>query len=364
MRFLLYVVLVIACGLTAQLVIASQSPTATAPKAPVSVAISPLIIGTYLVAAPGKVEPASEEITVGASIIGLIKEVLVKEGDHLARGQIVATIESDEYKAALTKAEAQLRLREAELLRLNNGARVQERRQAQAAVQEAEAVLKNSAIELERRRVLVAQGFTSQEIFDRAQRENSVARQRLEGAKQKFALIDDRARDEDIAIAEAQVDVARAARDEAQAQMDKTAIRSPIDGTVLRVTRHAGELISTFMDTPIVTMGDVSQLFVRADVDEADVGKISAGMAAYVTADAFGDQRFTGRVTRIGRSVGKKNIRTDEAREHMDSKILEVMIELDDSQTLPPGLRVNAFMMSPETVERTGALSGEVAARN
>jgi len=78
-------------------------------------------------------------------------------------------------------------------------------------------------------------------------------------------------------------------------------------------------------------------------------------MTAYVTADAFGDRRFAGRLVRVGRMVGKKNIRTDEAKERTDAKILEVLIELADSRTLPPGLRVNAFMMAPEAAERSGA---------
>jgi len=275
MRLLLYTLLVIVTGVSAQLIIAGQSP-AVPPPQPVSVSLEPLILGTYLVAAPGRVEPASEEVAVGASVTGLVRAVAVKEGDRVERGQIIAEIENDDYKATLAKAEAALRLHEAELLRLNNGARPQERRQAQAAVQEAEAVVKNTAINFERRRALAAQGYASQEVLDQAQRENSVARQRLEMARQKFALIDDRARDEDIAIAQAQVDVARAARDEAQAQVDKTIVRSPIDGTVLKVTRHAGELVSTFIDLPIVTVGDVSKLLVRADVDEADIGRSSS----------------------------------------------------------------------------------------
>lgn len=352
MRMLLYVVVVIVTGVAAQMVIASQT-TPTAAPTPVAAAISPLIAENYLVAAPGRVEPASEEIAVGAPITGILKKILVEEGDRVERGQVVASIENDEYRASLGKAEAALHLREAELLRLNNGARPQERREALAAVQEAQAVVKNAADDLERRRALAASGVTSQEIFDRAQREYAVARQRLESAKQKYALIDDRARDEDIAIAEAQVDIARATRDEAQAELDKTSIRSPIDGTVLRVDRHSGELVSTFLNTPVLTVGDVSRLYVRADVDEADIAKVHLGMPAYVTAEAFGDKRFSGHVTRIGQMLGKKNVYTDEPKEHIDSKILEVLIQIDDPHSLPTGLRVNSFVMSPGMAEET-----------
>jgi len=369
MRLIPYVVIVIGTGVAAQLVIASQTmsmnevapaPGATVAKeaAPLrsagdrSVALGPLIAEDYLVAAPGRIETASEEVAIGASVIGLLAEVNVKEGDQVRRGQVIAQIENEDYKATLAKTEAQLRLNEAQLLRVNNGARPQERLQALADVRQAEAVLKNAAVSLQRQQTLTAAGYTAQAALDQATRENIVARQKLEAAKHKFALIDDPARDEDVAIAQAQVDVARAARDEAQAELNKTVIRSPIDGTVLRVDRHPGELISTFLDTPILLVGDTSKLNARAEVDEADIGKLRLNMPAYVTAEAFGPQRFAGHILRIGHIVGKKNVHTDEPQERTDSKVLEVLIQLDDQSDLPPGLRVNAFMLAPKVAAR------------
>lgn len=62
--------------------------------------------------------------------------------------------------------------------------------------------------------------------------------------------------------------------------------------------------------------------------DEADVGKIQVGQRAYVTACAFGDKKFWGRVTRIGEDLGRKNIRTDEPTGRADTKILETLIEM------------------------------------
>ncbi|MBV8654119.1 MAG: HlyD family efflux transporter periplasmic adaptor subunit [Alphaproteobacteria bacterium] len=216
--------------------------------------------------------------------------------------------------------------------------------------------MKNAAIALQRQQQLAAVGDASQAALDQATRESNVARQRLEAAKQKFALIDDPARDEDVAIAQAQVDVARAARNEAEAQLNKTIIRSPIDGVVLRIDRRPGELISTFLDTPILTVGDPSKLNARAEVDEADIGKLRPNMPAYVTAEAFGAQRFAGHVIRIGRMVGKKNVHTDEPRERTDTKILEVLIQLDQPGSLPAGLRVNAFMLSPKVAAHQAPL--------
>jgi hypothetical protein len=81
------------------------------------------------------------------------------------------------------------------------------------------------------------------------------------------------------------------------------------------------------------------------DVDETDVSKVRVGQGAYVTADAFGKQKFWGRVVRIGQQLGPKNVRTDEPTERVDKKILETLVELDQGGDLPVGLRVDAFIV-------------------
>jgi ABC exporter DevB family membrane fusion protein len=350
---LLLILLIAVVALTLQLAFSDSTSSST--PAPSPVAISPLIDGGYTVAAPGKVEPASEEIAVGAPLTGLLKEVLVKEGDHVTRGEVVARLDTDQFAATLAKAEADLHLREAELRRMVNGARQQQRDEAKAELAQAEAVVKTAEIELARRRALGKQGYASREAVDVAEREFAVAEQRREAAKQRFALVNDPAREEDIAIAQAQVDAARADRDRAKADLDQAVIRSPIDGTVLRVNRRPGEVVSIFLDPRILMVGDVSHLMVRAYVDEADVAKVEAGMSAYVTAEAYGDRRFAGHVVRVGRTLGKKTFRTDDPKEREDAKVLEAMIALDAGDSLPIGLRVNAFMSGPA--------SGRVAAR-
>jgi HlyD family secretion protein len=64
-----------------------------------------------------------------------------------------------------------------------------------------------------------------------------------------------------------------------------------------------------------------------------------------VTADAFGKQKFWGRVVRVGQQLGPKNVRTDEPTEKVDTKILETLIELNPGSPLPDGLRVDAFIV-------------------
>jgi HlyD family secretion protein len=343
---ILYLLPIAAFALGAEFSVMDKT-SGSPPPPPATAAIEPLIEGNYIVAAPGRVEPGSEEIAVGVPLTGRLDRVLVKAGDQVKQGQVVAQLDTKPYEAMLQKAAAELRLREAELLRLQNGARPEERDAAHAALEESESVLRTASADLERRRNLLQQGTVSQEEFERVQGEYDVARQRCDAAKQHFALVNGSARTEDIQIAQAEVEVAQADRDKAQSDLDQSIIRSPIDGTVLRVFRHAGEVVSIFVDTPVVMLGDLSQVYVRADVDENDVAKVKAGMPAFVTAEAFGEERFAGHVTWIGRTLGKKNIYTDEPKERDDAKVLEVLVRLDDGQKLPTGLRVNTFMMDP-----------------
>ena len=82
------------------------------------------------------------------------------------------------------------------------------------------------------------------------------------------------------------------------------------------------------------------------DVDETDVDRVHVGQKAYVTADAYGKQKFWGHVVRVGEQLGPKNVRTDEPSERVDVKILETLVELDKGVELPVGLRVDTFVVS------------------
>jgi multidrug resistance efflux pump len=149
-------------------------------------------------------------------------------------------------------------------------------------------------------------------------------------------------------VAQANLSAARARLDEARAVLAKTFVRSPIDGTVLRKHHRTGESVSNFSTTPdpIFTLGDTHTLLVRVDVDEADVSKLVVGERAYATADAYTGKKFWGHVVRVGEQLGRKNVRTDEPTERVDTKILETLVQLDPGVELPIGLRVDAFIVS------------------
>ena len=99
-------------------------------------------------------------------------------------------------------------------------------------------------------------------------------------------------------------------------------------------------------------MADDSVLRVRLDVDESDVSKLRMGQRACVTAEAYGPHKFWGHLMRVGQILGKKNVGTDEPSEHVDTKILETLMELEPGQQFPLGLRVDSFVESEREASR------------
>ena len=164
-------------------------------------------------------------------------------------------------------------------------------------------------------------------------------------AVERAGVVTADAREDDRERAKAAIDLARAQVNEARAFLAKTEIRAPHAGIVTLRHKQVGEMVSPEAgQSLIVTFADTSRLRVRTDVDETDVARLAVGQRAWVRADAFGSQRFAGRVIRIGATLGRKNIRTDEPVEKTDTKVLETLVELDEGVKLPLGLRVDVFI--------------------
>jgi HlyD family secretion protein len=301
-----------------------------------------------LIAGPGRVEPISEDIKLGSELSGKLKSVNVEEGDQIHRGQVLAVLENDDYIAQVHSAEAEVRAKEATLEKVLNGARAQERSEALSTVRAAQAVMENAEAQKNRYQKLFAAGVVSREEAERFDREYNVAKAQYQEQVQHHSLVDDHARHEDVAFAQADLQLARAQLQEARAKYEKTLIKSPIDGTVLRKHHRSGESVSnsSTVPDPILTIGDKNILRVRMDVDETDVDRVRVGQKAYVTADAYGKQKFWGRVVRVGEQLGPKNVRTDEPTERVDVKILETLVELDKGVQLPVGLRVDTYVVT------------------
>lgn len=341
-RTVLLAASILAVSLSASLIFARAKGEAAKTKALVAAQPVPLVGG------PGKVEPSTENIALGSELSGKLKAVNVEEGDTVRKGQVLAVLENADYAAQVASAEAQVKQKEATLRKVVNGARSQERLEAESTVRAQEAVMNNARSEMVRRQKLFAAGVISREEAERYAREYDVAKAKYQEVAEHYSLVDDHAREEDQSAAEAELQLARAQLDDARARYEKTLIKSPIDGTVLRKHHRQGESVSnsSTVPDPILTIGDKKVLRVRVEVDETEVSKVQVGQKAYVTADAYGPQKFWGKVVRVGEQLGRKNIRTDEPTEKIDSKILETLVELEPGTQLPVGLRVDAFIVT------------------
>jgi len=323
----------------------SRRGKATETHAPESRELSIPTHGDW-VAGPGLVEPLSESVKVGAELTGKLQSVLADEGDAVKKGQVLAVLVNDDYRAAVLAAQANLADKQANLEKVVHGARQQERAEALAAASEAEANMKNAQADMQRRERLYQKGVVSREETENFENQYNVAKARYDAAREHYRLVDAEARSEDVSMGQAQVQLAQAQLAEDKARYEKTFIRSPLSGVVLRRHHRAGETIvsSNSNPDPVFTLGDCKVLRVRMDVDEADVSGLRLGERAYVTARAFGDRRFWGKVVQIGEQLGKKNVQTDEPAEHVDKKILETLVQLDGALGLPVGLRVDGYI--------------------
>jgi HlyD family secretion protein len=157
---------------------------------------------------------------------GVLREVLVEEGQRVRRGQPIAILDNADYAARVAEARATVEIRQSELDRVVNGARDHERREALASVEEAKAVLADTRSEMQRRQTLFQSGDISRSDCERAQREYQVAEARVAQVSQRYAFLDAPARADERARAEANLALARAQLAEAEALLAKTIIRA------------------------------------------------------------------------------------------------------------------------------------------
>ncbi len=146
--------------------------------------------------------------------------------------------------------------------------------------------------------------------------------------------------------AEGQLNVARAELAVAHAVLEKMTIRAPIAGTVLQVSAKAGELATPSSLQPLVLLGDVSALRVRAELDERDFGAIKIGQSVLVRAAAFRERGFAGKVSSIAPLAEPGRINSRGLR-NPDDKVVEVLVDLTDAGQLAVGMRVDVYFRYP-----------------
>lgn len=296
------------------------------------------------VVAPGFVEPVTKELRLGFDMSGVIHGMLVKEGDMVKAGQPLAYLRQDEYKAALEEARSRLAEARADMEMHLSGARQEERDKAAAELERAKARNEQAQRENIHRQQQKGRGAFGIEDVQRAERDAIIATHELVIAQEQFDMTQQFYRVEEIEMARQRLNAALGNFAQAEAVLDKTFLRSPVNGKVLRIFSDPGEAYSIFAPMPVLSVGDVSTLNVRAEVDERDVARVKTGQKAFVAADAFGSARHAGAVSRMELSMTPKKTRTGDPSEPVDRSVLEVLVTLDEPGPFFSGMRVDVYI--------------------
>jgi ABC exporter DevB family membrane fusion protein len=296
-----------------------------------------------VLACPGRVEGASEAINVGAGADGVIAEIRVFEGQQVRKGDVLAVIDRRDLNAELSAARAEAESARQARARLVRGSRDEERRQAEAEVSAVQATLRQAQLRYDRYEKLFDQGVISEDQRDEARRNVDVADANLRAAVKHRELVDAPPLPEELERADAEVRAADERVRSITERLEKILVKAPISGTVLKTYMRPGETFSTFTPQPILVLADLSNLRVRAEVDERDIGRVRVGQRVMVQSDSFQRGQLSGAVSSIGSQMGRKKVRTGDPAEKADRDVLEVLIDLDEKDTACViGLRVTA----------------------
>jgi HlyD family secretion protein len=300
--------------------------------------------------APGRVEPVRDPVKLAFEAQGRIAELLADEGDAVQQGQVLARLDDRLAKARVAAAEAQLAQARARHLQARRGPRREDVTAARAEADAAAAAAAHRGAEQARSARLGQAGAVADAVVDADDAAARVAAAQAQAAAARYESLAKGTRAEQIDDAAAAVMLRQAELDAARVALDQTVLRAPRGGVILRRTAEVGALVTLTQPQPIFTLADLSQIEVRAEVDEADVAAIRVDTPAYATADAFGEQRFPIRVARVTRELGRKTARDDDPRARVDTRVLEVIARFEDvpgaapGAALPIGLRVNVHI--------------------
>jgi HlyD family secretion protein len=298
-----------------------------------------------IASAPGRVEGANDVMPIGTAATGVIREVLVKEGDHVTKGQVLVQFDCRGIEAEVRQREAEVTAADLALTKLQSGARDEDVAIAMSAVTVSEARADEAEKAFQRLKSL-QEGIASRARIQETERDTKMAAAQLLEARERLRLLQAGARGEDIIEAEAKKAAAQAAVDQARARLDQCTVRALVNGIILTTNATPGQYISSTAPALLLRMVDDSILRVRAEVDERDLQKVCLGQRAQVTADGFKGASLPAKVTQINPGMGRRTILTGERTERADRDVRELLLTLESGETRwPIGLRVLVFFL-------------------
>jgi HlyD family secretion protein len=264
------------------------------------------------VVATGKVQPITK-VEVKSKASGIVTRLDTDINAHVKQGQVLAQLDQQEILAQVAAQKAQLNAAESNA------------RAAAAAIQydkvSAEApdlpMYKNT---YERNVAMSKQGVVSQQSLDDAQQKYLFAVNTRDKAVSQISVDTSKLRQ-----AQAQVAQNEASLKQLEEQLSYTTITSPMDGTILSRDVEIGDAVSSILvlgstATLVMTIGDITQVYVQGKVDESDIGKVYLGQAARIKVESFKEKTFLGKVTKIAPlGVEKDNVTTFEVRVSIDN---------------------------------------------
>jgi HlyD family secretion protein len=291
--------------------------------------------------ASGTVE--ATEARLGFQIPGRIASIAVREGQSVAAGAVLATLDRSEMEARRGQALARVSAAESLVTELERGSRSEEIGQAEAAMKAAQERLADARRDLERNRRLYQGGAISQESYQKSATAAEVAEAQAALAAEQLALVRKGPRQERIAAQRAQAAEAREAVRAADASLANTNIVAPMAGVVTIRHHEPNEIVGA--GEPVVTLMNPADRWVRIYVPENRIGAVRLGTSASISSDTYPDRRYRGRVVYISPEAEftPKSVQTAEERVRLVYAV-KVRIEGDGKMELKPGMPADVVL--------------------
>jgi len=295
------------------------------------------------------------EVKIGARISGQVKSLLVKIGDFIRAGEIIAIIEHEDLLSRVARFQADLDAEKARQLKILAEGPL-EINKAIAEREELQVQIKLAQKMLERNLELNQKGFVSTTALDEAEEKLAVLLARINLANEELKLKQSQLKN-DSRLAQAMVDKAQANLNEEEIQLSYATITVPIDGIVAFVSTQEGETVVASLNAPtFVTLIDLRKLEVTVFVDETDIGRIKVGQRAKFTVDTYANQFFNGKVREIHpKAVIKDNVVNYEVILDIEKKkAAKLRPEMTANVVVTTGTRKNVLTLPKEAVKREG----------
>jgi multidrug efflux pump subunit AcrA (membrane-fusion protein) len=246
----------------------------------------------------GTLDPYRES-KVGPRIAGTVARVLVEEGGRVKEGDPLVQLDSGGFRLAVEEARAALGVAEAQLKQILTGSRPELIGQAQARLNEAQAHLENAAAERRRVESLFQKSTLPQKSLDQAVAHHEASEAAFRSAQEGLRMAKTGATQEEILVARAQMDLARATLHRAEQALADAEVRAPFSGVVIRRFTNEGEYVTTMGQSPLVLLMAMDPLDLKVQIPEVHLLDVAVGNDVEIRPDALPGQVFHGRVTEI-----------------------------------------------------------------